>query len=81
MTLGEYLRESRLKHYLTLVEVARHVGVSQPTVTYWEQNRHIPDPERIMKLHQILKLNGTILVDLYVGRYKFELIKRIKEAK
>ncbi|MEI6575087.1 MAG: helix-turn-helix transcriptional regulator [Bacteroidota bacterium] len=41
-TIGEHLRKKRLEEKLLQKDVAKMLGVTEDTVTNWENNRSIP---------------------------------------
>ncbi len=51
---GPVLRTARLREDLSQAEVGKRVGVSQPTVGYWEQGKRAPSDEQIMLLERLL---------------------------
>jgi transcriptional regulator with XRE-family HTH domain len=42
LSLGERLRRSRRERGINQTEIALVLGVSQPTISYWESDRKIP---------------------------------------
>ena len=47
-------REARLKHGLTQHQVARHVGVSQPTIQRWETGQRNPRGAEARRYYEFL---------------------------
>lgn len=63
MTLGQLLKETRIKKGITQEQVARHVGVHPGTVSRWEHNqlRNLRAPH-LKKLSEVLEISVD---DLY----------------
>ena len=56
------IRFARLKAGLTQEEVARHLGVRQATISWWESGRGFP---KAQKLPAIARLYGCSIDDLF----------------
>jgi DNA-binding XRE family transcriptional regulator len=54
-TLGEKIRKHRIDLALFQKDVAKLVGVSTYTVTYWEKDRVKPSLKNLDKITQFLK--------------------------
>ncbi|MFT3937358.1 helix-turn-helix domain-containing protein [Rhodopseudomonas sp.] len=52
--LSENLRRARLAAALSQVELAKKVGVAQPTISTWENGTSRPDSNSVKKLERIL---------------------------
>ncbi|MDP9100561.1 MAG: helix-turn-helix domain-containing protein [Actinomycetota bacterium] len=61
MTLGELMRARREERGLGQGDLARHCGVTQQTVSRWEQGIGTPRPARITQLAEVLGLDATTL--------------------
>jgi len=55
-TLGEKIRKHHLDLSLFQKDVAKFVGVSADTVTYWERGRTQPGKENLKKIKEFLRL-------------------------
>lgn len=60
-TLGTQIRRLRTERDLTLSQVAKHLGVSKPTVWAWEHDKALPICRRIDKLALILGVKPSEL--------------------
>lgn len=54
---GRKLAEARRKRGLTQVQLAEKLGVSAPSITYYEAGSHVPRPKRMVKLARIVGMN------------------------
>lgn len=52
--LGEKIKNLRLKKLLTQEDIAKHLGVKQPTVSTWESGLFEPSIENLIKLSDLL---------------------------
>ncbi len=59
MEIGEKLVKLRKKHKLNQSEFAVKIGVTQKTVSFWEQNKNIPDENNIVTICNIFNLPNT----------------------
>lgn len=64
MTLGSMIRAARRDKGLTQVELAKRVGVGQPTLSAWERDVQNPQPESARKLAQILDLEQSTVLQM-----------------
>jgi transcriptional regulator with XRE-family HTH domain len=55
-SFGRYLRDARIKRDLSVVEVAEQVGVSKPSIYFWESDRVRPRDRNLSALCKVLKL-------------------------
>lgn len=63
--LGEAIREGRLAHDppLTQRDLARAVGVHQPSVSAWELGNTMPNTATMLTVAAVLQLDISALVD------------------
>ena len=61
--IGTRIRELRLKHGLTLQEVADEFGISRASVSEWESGRSKPDAAKLAKLSFILQVPVLYLLE------------------
>lgn len=54
MTLGEHLRKVRIQRKLSQSQVAKIIGVSTNTITFWEKNRNHPTEKFASKIIKFL---------------------------
>lgn len=57
MTLGQIIREERLKRGETQEELAHSLGTSRQTVINWEKERHLPDSDSLTRLARHYQLS------------------------
>lgn len=62
MTLGNRIRECRLKAKLSQEKVAELVGVSRQAVTKWEADQSTPNTDNLFKLAEILGTTVDFLI-------------------
>ena len=55
-TIGEKLKKKRMDMGLFQKDVAKLIGVSTDTVTYWEKGRVEPSKRNMLKIKQFLKM-------------------------
>ncbi len=65
MSLGTQIAAARKAKKMTQVKLAEELGVSTEAVSKWEQDKYLPSPDKLAKLHEILNLalyeeNGSI---------------------
>lgn len=60
-SLGTVIRVARRKLALTQEDVAKHMGVSKPSVWAWEQNRAVPTDDKIEMLAELLEVPAEAL--------------------
>jgi DNA-binding transcriptional regulator YiaG len=75
-SLGDHIRKKRMDLRISQGAVARHLGVSEDCVCYWEQNRNQP---RLYQYPAIIKFLGYYPFDHEtetfggkIKRYKYE---------
>ena len=57
MTVGERIKELRLEKGLSQNVLAKHVGVSQKAIDYWERNVNEPKSSYIITLVKFFELS------------------------
>ena len=57
ITVGDHLRKKRLELHLLQKDVAKKFGVSEDTITNWENNRHSPQGKLMLKAIQFIDNN------------------------
>jgi len=63
MTLGEKIKEARVKSGYTQEQFAEKLGVSRQAVTKWETDRGMPDIENLKLMSQLLGVSVDYLLD------------------
>jgi transcriptional regulator with XRE-family HTH domain len=61
MTGIEYQRKC-VRNKMTQKELAKKIGVSPKTISYWETGRNKPNSEHLLKLALILKCTPELLL-------------------
>ena len=56
------VRELRKRAGMAQKELVAAVGVSQPTVSEWEQNKKDPSGERLEKLEEIFRVSKSVIL-------------------
>lgn len=62
MSLAHRLKATRKKNGLSQSELANLVDVSQPTIANWERGGHIPRPDALSRIADVLKIDTTWLL-------------------
>jgi transcriptional regulator with XRE-family HTH domain len=60
-TLGERIRNRRLELHLLQKDVAAQFGVSEDSITFWENNRFYPKQMHHKKITKFLGYNPFVL--------------------
>ena len=65
MNFGEQFRKARTDMNLTQEQVAIELNISRQAVSHWENNKHLPDIERLINIARVchLSLDQLILGD------------------
>ena len=50
MSIGERIKELRIEHGLSQMQFAKHIGVSQKAVDYWERGVNEPKASYIIAI-------------------------------
>ncbi len=58
------LRIERARALITMTDLAKQIGVTPQTVSYWEQGRSLPRGEQLIKLHDIFGCSTDYLLGL-----------------
>jgi len=78
---GEYLRGLRKEKRLTLVQLSKLSGVSNPYLSQIENNKFIPSPDILRKLYRSLGVGYTTLLDKAGYMEDEEMLEIIKKEK
>lgn len=57
MSLGTQIATARRAKKMTQVKLAEKLGVSTEAVSKWEQDKYLPSPEKLSKLHEVLNFS------------------------
>lgn len=49
------IKQKREEANVSQVELAKAIGVTQATISYWENNKTVPNAIQLLKLSKILK--------------------------
>ena len=63
MTLGEKLKDARIRFGLTQESLASLLNVSRQAITKWERNKEIPDISNLQELSSFFNLSIDYLLD------------------
>ena len=63
---AERIKELRQVNNLTQAEFGKRIGVSQDTISLWEQGKSIPAAEHIVLIVEIFKANDPALSSDYL---------------
>jgi transcriptional regulator with XRE-family HTH domain len=78
-SLGQYLRDQRVKKGLTQGEVAHELGYSSPQfVSNFERGLCAPPYSKVGSLIKLYRLNGEEVIRLIVKSYEKELRRELK---
>ncbi|WP_304458972.1 helix-turn-helix domain-containing protein [Alicyclobacillus sendaiensis] len=64
MTLGQRIRQTRIRRGLTQSQIAMALGVTEANISNYERDKSIPPSERLQKLAEVLGVS----VDYLLGR-------------
>lgn len=70
MAFAERLKELRKQAHLTQVELAKRLGIGQPSYADWERGKKKPTQENLVKISQVLNVS----IDYLVGN-SYEVVK------
>ena len=65
MNYGKNLKSLRLSQNLSQKELSKAPGISQQALSFWEQDKHIPNMDDCIKLADFYKISLDELVDRY----------------
>jgi len=60
-SLGDELKALRGQRGMTQAAVARELGIDRASVAQWETDRHLPSPDNIRKLDDVLAASGALV--------------------
>lgn len=69
-TLGDYMRRRRMELRMLQKDVASFVGVSEDTITFWENNRTDPTAKYVSKIIQFIGIVPPIFPNTFAGQVK-----------
>lgn len=62
MTIGQRLRELRIKKKMTAIELSQQMSVDKSTISKWESDNRSPDAESLKKLAEVLNVSTDYLL-------------------
>ncbi|HCM90489.1 MULTISPECIES: helix-turn-helix transcriptional regulator [Vagococcus] len=65
MSLGEQLKNSRLKKNLSQTDVSNHLNISRQSISKWETNRTYPSLENLLRLSMLYDISPNDLIQYY----------------
>lgn len=66
MKIANRIKELRQANNLTQAEFGKKIGVSQDTISLWEQGKSIPATEYIILIVETFRVNDTALSSDYL---------------
>ena len=66
MKISDRIKELRQANNLTQAEFGKKIGVSQDTISLWEQNKSIPATEYIVLIVETFRANDPALSSDYL---------------
>lgn len=81
--VGKRLAEARRKAGVTQVQLAKHLGVSQQLITFWEREANAPRIEMIPKITEYIHVSADELLGIQIDSKKgpeSKLEKRFKKV-
>jgi transcriptional regulator with XRE-family HTH domain len=75
-SLGQRIKQERLKRGLTQRELADAVGITVPYMSKIEANRETPTDEKLVRVAEVLRLNADELI-LAAGRMPSDVMDRL----
>ena len=66
MKIAERIKELRQVNNLTQAEFGKKIGVSQDTISLWEQGKSVPAAEYIVTIVETFKVNDPALSSDYL---------------
>ena len=63
-SLGKIIREERLSKNLKQEELAKIIGVTQDSISLWENDKRIPDTQYVILLCKALNISADYLLGL-----------------
>lgn len=64
MTIGERIREERLANNLKQDELGKMIGVTQDSISLWENDKALPGTQYIVLLCKALNISSDYLLGL-----------------
>jgi transcriptional regulator with XRE-family HTH domain len=61
-SLHARIKQARINQGISQANLASQTGVSQPTVAHWETGNHIPRPQALERIGQVLDVDETWLL-------------------
>ena len=63
MNYGKSLKYLRLSHKLSQKELSQATGISQQAISFWEQDKHVPNMDDCIILADFYKISLDELVE------------------
>ena len=64
ITFAQRLKELRHERAITMRELSKILGVSEATISYWENNKSEPTLEKVLTIAKYFKVSIDYLVGL-----------------
>ena len=78
---GERFKKIRKIRKLSQQKLAKLLGVTQTTISAWEQNANLPSEERFLKISEVLNVNINYLFGLSNNTEKIDLVEKFDPSK
>ena len=75
--IGKIIREERLNKNMKQEELAQLIGVTQDSISLWENGKRIPDTQYIMLLCKALDIAADYLLGLEDSTLKVRIFYKI----
>ncbi|MDP1820034.1 MAG: helix-turn-helix transcriptional regulator [Acidimicrobiales bacterium] len=75
-TLGQRIKQERLRHGMTQRDLAQKVGITVPYMSKIEAGKETPTEDKLAKLAQVLGMNPDELI-LAAGRMPTDVMNRL----
>ena len=62
--IGKVIKEERISKKWTQEELASRIGVTQDSISLWEQGKRLPDTRYIILLCEVLQISSDYLLGL-----------------
>ncbi len=63
-TVGSVIKEERTQRKWTQSELAARIGVTQDSISLWEQDKRVPDTQYVILLCKVFGISADYLLGL-----------------
>ena len=68
MTLGEAMKKARIKHGISVAELAEKTGVTESSIRNWEEDRNVPNVLFVETMADVMGMSIDEYIDHKVRR-------------